>query len=494
MVPTPSSILRNFVQILFASTIQTWPITVSSAAVPECIDVAIVGAGLSGLSTAKNLISGGKSVVVLEARNRVGGKVFNKQLKNGGVTEVGAEFVGPTQDRVLAYISELGLKTYPTYSKGNSGLWRNNTRTVYLSDPAFGGLPPVSDYGLTQTAEGVGQIEAWAASLNVSAPWSHPQAKEWDSISVEQWMQKQGFGSDATLLFTLFTKSVLSVEPREVSLLYTIAYVASAGNETNPGTISRLITVEGGGQESRVVGGTGLIPQRLADKVGKERIKFNAQVTSIKKQNDGTYVVVSKAGTIKAKRVVLALAPPLIETIAFSPPLPAARQQLNKLMKMGAIGKGVAIYQTPFWRADEDLNAQFLSDIGPTRSTYDNTPETPSYGALMGFILGDDMRALDSKPDAAVQAAVTSQYVQFFGAKARNTTEFVVQRWDLEEFSKGGPVAVAPPNVLVRYGEALRKKFGGIHFAGTETSVYWTGYMDGAIRSGERVAKEILDG
>ena len=110
----------------------------------------------------------------------------------------------------------------------------------------------------------------------------------------------------------------------------------------------------------------------------------------------------------------------------------------------------------------------------------------------MGFIEADEMRAFDGKSEDEVKDAVLKDYVNYFGPKATAVASWVIQRWDNGEFSRGGPVAVAPPGVLAKYGPALTKPFGGIHFAGTETAPYRAGYMDGAIRSGDRVAQEIL--
>jgi monoamine oxidase len=462
-----------------------------ATAVPESVDVAVIGAGLSGLTAARDLLNGGKSVIVLEARNRVGGKVYNYPLKNGGVTEVGAEFVGPTQDKVLEMISELGLKTFDTYTEGKSILWRNNTRTVYTPDPQLGGAPPVEQSSLVQVAAAQMQLNAWAAELNTSAPWAHPKAKELDSMTFQQFIDQQTTHPDAALVLTTAGKAIFAAEPRELSLLYVVAYIAAAGNETNVGTLDRLIAIKGGGQEKRVVGGTGLIPERLAEKVGSKHIVLNAAVSAITKTNGG-YKVVSRAGTVYAKKVVVAMAPPLLRQITFSPSLPNNRQQLNQKMMMPAIGKGIPIYATPFWRKAEGLDGQVLSDSGSVRVTFDSTPEDTSFGAILGFILGDEMRALDKLTPAQCEEKLLADYKRYFGDSAANATEFVLQRWDLEEWSRGGPVAVAPPNVLTQYGSALRVKVGGLYFAGTETSPYWTGYMDGAIRSGERVAKEIL--
>lgn len=159
---------------------------------------------------------------------------------------------------------------------------------------------------------------------------------------------------------------------------------------------------------------------------------------------------------------------------------------------MGSIGKTIAIYDTPFWRTD-GLSGQVVSDSGVVRTTFDDSPEDGSDGAIMGFIEADEMRQFDAKPDDEIRAEVVKDYIKYSGPKATSPTSWVIQRWDNEEFLRGGPVAFAPPGVLTQYGPALRQRFEGIHFAGTESASYWTGYMDDAIRSGERVTKEILD-
>ncbi|KAH7071715.1 monoamine oxidase-like protein A [Paraphoma chrysanthemicola] len=462
---------------------------------PPTIDTAIIGAGLAGLSTAHHILSSrpNTSLLILEARSRVGGKVHNYALANGGVTEVGAEFVGPTQDAVLGLINELGLKTFTTYNAGKNVVWRNGSRIAYDADPMLGGAPPVGQDALVQIASVQAELNTWAASLNVSAPWDHARAKEWDSKSLGEYLTAAAPLDDANFVLTTAVKAIFAAEPREISLLYVLAYIASAGNETTVGDLGRLVAVGGGAQESRVVGGTGLIPQRLAERIGYERIVLDAAVSSITKTSTG-YDVVSRRGTVHAKKVVLAMAPPLLNHIRFSPPLPESRQALNRQMKMPRIGKGIAVYSSPFWRDQAGLNAQVVSDQGVVRVCFDSSPEDASFGAILGFILGNEMGALDATPASKAQQVILDDYTRYYGTTARNVTEFVLYRWDLEEWSKGGPVAVAPPNVLSQYGHALRETVGGLHFAGTETSEYWTGYMDGAIRSGARVAKEILEG
>ena len=462
----------------------------SALAGSECsqpFDVAVVGAGLSGLTAARDLINAGKSVVVLEARDRVGGRVLNAHLANGGITELGAEFVGPTQDRVLNMISTLGLKTYDTYNVGNDVLWHNNTRGTYVGGAS--GIPPLDIPSLLQAAAAEEALDSMAATINVSAPWTHPSALDWDGMTFGSWLNSTITLSPARFLLDLFSTSVFSAESVELSFLYVLSYIASAGNETLVGTVERLINTEDAAQAQRVEGGTQLIAIKLAESLGLENIKFNAQVRSITKTSDGYDI--GGNYPVSAKQVVVAMSPPLASRIEYYPLLPASRDQLTQRMPMGSIGKAIAIYETPFWRS-QNLTGQALSDDGIVRATFDNSPSDASFGALMGFIEADEMRQFDAQSEDAVKAAVLQDYVKYFGPEANNITEFVLQRWDNEQFSRGGPVAYGPPTVLTRFGPALKQPVGGIHFAGTETAPYWTGYMDGAIRSGERVAQEIL--
>lgn len=463
----------------------------SALAGSECsqpFDVAVVGAGLSGLTAARDLINAGKSVVVLEARDRVGGRVLNAHLANGGITELGAEFVGPTQDRVLNMISTLGLKTYDTYNVGNDVLWHNNTRGTYFAGAS--GIPPLDVPSLLQAAAVEEALDSMAATIDVSAPWTHPSALDWDGMTFGYWLNSTISLSPARFLLDLFSTSVFSAESEELSFLYVLSYIASAGNETLVGTVERLINTQDAAQAQRVEGGTQLIAIKLAESLGLENIKFNAQVRSITKTSDGYDI--GGNYPVSAKQVVVAMSPPLASRIEYYPILPASRDQLTQRMPMGSIGKAIAIYETPFWRS-QNLTGQALSDDGIVRATFDNSPSDASFGALMGFIEADEMRQFDAQSEDAVKAAVLQDYVKYFGPEANNITEFVLQRWDNEQFSRGGPVAYGPPTLLTRFGPALKQPVGGIHFAGTETAPYWTGYMDGAIRSGERVAQEILE-
>ncbi|NUP41454.1 MAG: FAD-dependent oxidoreductase [Streptomyces sp.] len=461
----------------------------AAAASTRDVDVAIVGGGLAGLTAARDLVAGGKTVAVLEARDRVGGRVVNLSLANGGFTEGGGEFIGPTQDRIKALADSLGVATFTTYNTGKNLLYKDGTRTPYATDGILGSVPPIDAAGLANAAIVQASLDDMAKQIPLDAPWTAPKADEWDKQTFESWLNANAIVPSAKFLLDVACTSIFSAQPRELSLLFVLFYIAAAGNESNTGTLERLTDTAGGAQESRFVGGSQQVPIKLAATLG-DRVVLSAPVRSVK-QSGGAYLVTADGITVTARKVVVAVPPPLAARISYDPLLPAARDQLGQRLPMGSIGKAIAVYDSPFWRAD-GLNGQVVSDSGVVRSTFDNSPPDASYGALMGFIEADEMRAYDAASTDEVRAAVLKDYATYFGDRAKSPTAFVLQRWDNEGFSRGGPVAYAPPGVLTQYGAGLRKPFGGIHWAGTETATHWNGFMDGAVRSGERVAKEVL--
>lgn len=451
------------------------------------VDVAVVGAGLSGLAAAKTLIEGGKKVAVVEARDRIGGRVENKQLQNGGVTELGAAFVGPTQDDVLALIEELGLETLDEYNKGSNLALVSGQRFLYDSSSP---VPDLDSASLQAAAQAFGQLDAYAATIDVSKPWSHPNASDWDSLTLATWISQQSLPSPVLALLDTAFPALLSVDPGESSFLHVLSYIAAAGNSTTPGTFERLLSVEDGAQAKRVVGGTGLLATGLAKKIGDSNIYLNSPVQAITETSD-SYIIQSPEQDFIANDVIVAMSPPLASRISYNPPLSAQRDQLTQRMFMGSLGKATAIYAKPFWR-NSSLTGQVTSDSGTVRTTLDVSPKDGSYGAILGFIEADQMRGLDNATEAQIEALVLEDYIRYFGPQAANVSEWMIQRWDNEVYSRGGPVAVAGPGTLSRYGTALREPQGGIHWAGTESSDFWVGYMSGALRAGKRAAREVL--
>ncbi|HEX8054772.1 MAG TPA: FAD-dependent oxidoreductase, partial [Thermoleophilaceae bacterium] len=290
-------------------------------------------------------------------------------------------------------------------------------------------------------------------------------------------------------LIDVATTAIFSFEPRDMSMLFVLFYIAAAGTEGTPGTLDRLVNTAGGAQELRFHGGSQRVPLELARRLGK-RIRLNAPVRRIV-QRKGSVEVHANGVTATGQRVVVAIPPHLAGRIDYSPKLPGMREQLTQRMPMGSVIKVQAVYERPFWR-DRGLNGQVVSDTGPVQVTFDNSPPDGSRGVIMGFVEATTARRLDRTGPEERRRLVLENYASYFGEEALNATGYVEALWDSELWTRGCPVCAAPPGVLLDYGEAIRAPVGRIHWAGTETSTYWNGYMDGAVRSGERVARELL--
>jgi monoamine oxidase len=448
-------------------------------------EVCVVGAGLAGLTTARNLVKSGRSVIVLEARRRVGGRCYSLPISGASdVANMGATFVGPTQTRILGLMSELGIGKFPTYSTGKL-LWYEKGRLT----PYTGTIPPASDpLAVIQLGTlTIPALESMARTIPVNAPYTASAARAWDGMTVETWANQNILTPEGRGLLGLAVEALLSVEMRDISLLYLLFYIASAGGSVNV-LIGNAGT--GGAQDIRVSGGTQGISVRMAHLLGARRVLLAHPVRRIAQSSRGA-TVYADGMTVGCKRVVVAVPPTLAGRIEYSPSLPGQRDQLTQRMPMGSIVKAMVVYDRPFWR-DRGLNGQLTSDQGPVKACFDASPESGTPGVLLGFVDGEDARALSPLSQAARRTQVLQSYARYFGSPALSPRQYLDWAWDNDPWSRGCPVGVMAPGVMTSYGGSLRTPVGRIHWAGTETSPVWNGYMDGAVRSGDRAAKEVL--
>ena len=213
----------------------------------------------------------------------------------------------------------------------------------------------------------------------------------------------------------------------------------------------------------------------------------------IEHAGNGVRVIARDGSEYRGDAVVVTLPPTLAGRLEYDPPLPSWRDQLTQRMPAGSVIKTYAIYPEPFWRND-GLNGQAVSDAGPVKVTFDNSPPSGRPGVLMGFIEGKEARILARRSEAERRDAVIGCFVRYFGQAAARPGQYVERDWMAEEFTRGCYGAHFAPGVWTSYGEAWRAPAGRIHWAGAECSPRWNGYMEGAVRSGEAAAESVSSG
>lgn len=455
------------------------------------VDVVVVGAGLAGLSAARRLQQAGKSVLVLEARDRVGGRTLNHDLGNGYHGDMGGTWIGPTQTAIAALAKEMHVHAFNQPDNGKQVYYDGTTRLTYDDSTPVVGTAPPDPAILPDVAAIVELIDTMAQEIPVDRPWDAPHATEWDRQTLDTWIRAHTTNPKTMKVASAAFEALLGCEARDVSLLYAVAYVATATDGSTYGTFERLIDTRGGAQAQRFVEGAQVISIRMAHKLGAGTVVLSAPVRRI--EQDGHGVTVHADGhTVRARHAVVAIPPTLAGRIVFDPPLPPSHDQLLQRVPAGSVIKINVVYDTPFWR-DEGLTGQATSSNGPVKITFDNSPPSGRPGILVAFLEGAEARRFSRVSADARRDAVVRSLVGLFGERARHHVDYVELDWSAEEWTRGCYGAHFPTGVWTQYGPALRVPVGRVHWAGAETATLWNGYMDGALQSGERAATEVLE-
>lgn len=443
------------------------------------MSIVVVGAGLAGLAAARRLQAAGRSVVVVEARPRVGGRVCGGTLA-GHPVELGGAWLGEGHDRMYGLVAELGLETFPTYNEDSMLVQLGGKRSRMSS--RRGAVPRLNPFELADLAQGLLRFNRLARRVGVDRPWAARGAEELDGQTFETWIRRTLRTPAGRAYFRIATEAVLSTDSADVSLLHMLFY-AQANTD-----LETLLATEGGAQKDRVIGGTIRVAERLAEELD---IRLGEPVGTVRHSAGEVEVTTRSGARFEGEHVIVAIPPTLAGRLEYDPVLPGWRDQLTQKLPAGSVVKVLCAYATPFWRAN-GLNGQVASDQGPAKVVFDVSPPGAEVGILLAFVEGGDARRWTRLGDADRRRLVLDRLVDHFGAEARTPMDYLEQDWTAEEFSRGCYSAHFAPGVWTSYGEVLRPPIGRVHWAGTEYATRWNGYMEGAVLSGEAAADEIL--
>lgn len=447
-------------------------------------DVAIVGAGLAGLTAATELERLGASTVVLEARDRVGGRILSHDVGEGIAIDQGGQFVGPPREGPWLMdeaCRALGVERFRTHEAGDKLVLLGRRRKRYR------GLAPTWPWhAAADLLHAKDALERLAGTLPPEAPWRAPAAASLDGQTYATWIERNVRTRQSRALLLLATETLYAAEPEELSLLHALAYVRSAGR----GHLTHLARVGRGHQQEQLRGGAQTVPLRLAAGLG-ERVLLGACVRRVARRGDGM-TVSGPDVRVDCRRVVVALPPALAARLEHEPVLPAARDRAAMGFCGGSVITVSLVYARPFWR-EQGLSGYGASTDGAVRGVLDVSPPASRRGVLQAFVVAGAARALARVPAAERRAAILDGLAQLFGASARVPERWFEKDWSADEWTRGCYHGLGAPHAWVAHGAALRAPVGAIHWAGSETATWGLGTMEGAIDSGRRAAREVAD-
>ncbi|KAL3876065.1 hypothetical protein ACJMK2_033949 [Sinanodonta woodiana] len=460
------------------------------------MDVIVIGAGISGLTAAHTLLQRDPnlSVLVLEAKERVGGRTLTVDLKTKtgyDRWDLGGQWVGRCQTHIMALLEELDLETYPQYITGIKfmQLGDNKVRT-YLAD-----IPSLSLGALIDLHLFMRKVDRLYKEVNISDPYACPHGASWDSMTFATFLHENMWTKGAKETVEAAARCMLGMEASQFSVLYYLMYLAAAGGLKN------LVEAKDfAAQEFRIKDGAQGVSKALSEKIGQDKILLGKPVATVQQTDDGVLITTESGEKYRSSKLILSTPPPQTEKIHFDPPLPLSKREFIKRMPFSSMIKVIITYEQTFWRqagqsgevvTNGGVSTSIECDKGPLCVVYDGTTCRGS-PALIGFIGGQQAIQWGQQEASHRRSAVLKSLSEFFGEQVFKYVDYREKNWSEEPYTEGGPVCCVGPGAMRNFNSGLRKQFGRIHFAGTESAMVWCGYMSGAVQAGKRAAIEIL--